>query len=72
VDPLKVLDSLEIVNFELVTPPPSAAVFQVFKGGGFWYTPLPDFIGTAQFTYRARDPQGAESNEATVTITVGP
>jgi hypothetical protein len=44
----------------------------MFKGGGFKYTPFPGFTGPAQFSYRARDPDGAESNEATVTITVNP
>jgi hypothetical protein len=65
-------DSLEVVNFELVTAPPNAAAFQMFIRGGFHYTPFPGFTGSDQFTYRARDPDGAESNEAIVTITVNP
>ena len=65
-------DSLEVVNFELVTAPASAAFFQMFRRGGFKYTPVSGFTGPAQFTYRAHDPDGAESNEATVTITVNP
>jgi hypothetical protein len=65
-------DSLEVLNFELVTAPASAAFFQMFPRGGFKYTPFSGFTGPAQFTYRARDPDGAESNEATVTITVTP
>ena len=37
--------------------------------GKLRYTPAPAFTGTETFTYRARD-AGAESNQATVTITV--
>lgn len=35
------------------------------------YAPDPDFAGIDTFTFRASDPQGAMSNQATVTITVG-
>jgi len=65
-------DFLEVVNFESVAAPPNAAFFQMFQRGGFKYTPLPGFTGSVQFTYRAHDPNGAESNDATVTITVNP
>ena len=34
------------------------------------YTPPTGWSGTTSFTYKARDPDGAESNVATVTITV--
>jgi hypothetical protein len=40
--------------------------------GFFDYTPEPGFVGTDTFTYRVRDINGAFSNVATVTITVGP
>ena len=39
--------------------------------GGFTYTPAPGFSGNVQFTYRAIDGDFAQSNIATVTITVG-
>ena len=71
-DPLEIVDALEVVDFEAVEVSPAAAIFFLTKHGGFKYKPFPDFTGTAHFTYRARDPQGAESNEATVTITVNP
>jgi VCBS repeat-containing protein len=38
--------------------------------GAFIYTPRANFNGTDSFTYVARDPSGAESSAATVTITV--
>jgi VCBS repeat-containing protein len=38
--------------------------------GAFTYDPPTDFNGEVSFTYRARDPAGAESASATVTITV--
>ncbi|MGC9084483.1 MAG: Ig-like domain-containing protein, partial [Anaerolineae bacterium] len=44
-------------------------VGQVFDGS-FIYAPPADWHGTTIFTYKARDPSGAESNVATVTITV--
>jgi len=39
--------------------------------GSFTYTPAPDFNGSDSFTYKASDGQ-ADSNVATVTITVNP
>ena len=38
--------------------------------GSFRYTPFANFFGTDRFTYEVRDPAGAVSNVATVTITV--
>ena len=38
--------------------------------GAFTYDPEVDFFGTDSFTYRAVDPDGAQSAEVTVTITV--
>jgi len=61
---------LEVLSPELVTRPANAADFQIFPNGGFRYTPLPGFTGPDQFTYQARDPDGATSNAAAVTITV--
>lgn len=41
------------------------------NNGGFTYTPPNGFSGNVQFTYRAVDSDGGQSNIATVTITVG-
>jgi CshA-type fibril repeat protein/VCBS repeat-containing protein len=40
--------------------------------GTFTYTPNPNFFGSDSFTYMANDGHGANSNVATVTITVNP
>jgi hypothetical protein len=40
--------------------------------GSFTYTPTPGFTGIDSFTYHAVDNNGADSNVATVTITVDP
>jgi hypothetical protein len=40
--------------------------------GGFGYSPAADFNGADRFTYRARDPAGALSPPASVTLTVHP
>ncbi|MCI0743108.1 MAG: Ig-like domain-containing protein [Gemmataceae bacterium] len=53
----------------LVTQPANGAVV-MNANGSFSYRPRFDFNGTDTFTYRARDSSGAESNIATVTITV--
>jgi hypothetical protein len=50
--------------------PTHAAEFTLQADGSFSYTPAANFHGTDRFSYRADDGQ-AESNEATVTITVG-
>jgi len=39
-------------------------------GGSFTYTPTANFNGTDSFTYQAKDPAGALSNVATVTIAI--
>jgi hypothetical protein len=40
--------------------------------GSFQYLPAAEFNGVDSFTYRAADPDGAISNEATVTISIAP
>lgn len=40
------------------------------SGGTVTFTPESGFSGTAQISYTARDPEGAESNPATITVTV--
>lgn len=41
-------------------------------GGTYLYTPNGNFNGTDSFTFRASDDDGAESNVATITVTVAP
>jgi VCBS repeat-containing protein len=55
----------------LLISPPAAGILTLNNNGSFTYVPGADFHGTDTFTYRARDGM-AESNLATVTITVTP
>ena len=48
----------------------SSGTLQFNADGSFTYTPNREFSGADTFTYRARDSTGAQSNVATVTITV--
>jgi len=50
---------------------PSNGALTLNADGSFEYTPDPDFNGADSFTYKANDGV-ADSNEATVTITVNP
>lgn len=60
------------------SPPTEAALvsspdhggLSLSANGSFVYTPDPDFSGVDTFTYRAIDEEDAQSNVATVTITV--
>ncbi len=56
----------------LTSGPAHATSFGLNADGSFTYTPEANFNGTDTFTYHAEDPQGAQSNPATVTITVNP
>ncbi|HEV3082964.1 MAG TPA: Ig-like domain-containing protein, partial [Gemmataceae bacterium] len=49
---------------------PSNGTLNLNANGSFTYIPNPNFAGTDAFTYKAND--GADSNLATVTITVNP
>jgi hypothetical protein len=49
----------------------SSGALQLGPNGSFVYRPLPDFNGTASFTYRAKD-AAAQSAPVTVTISVTP
>ncbi|MCI0379173.1 MAG: Ig-like domain-containing protein [Gemmataceae bacterium] len=49
---------------------PANGLVTMNANGSFSYRPRFDFNGTDTFTYRARDSAGADSNIATVTITV--
>jgi hypothetical protein len=55
----------------LVSAPSNAAGFNLLSSGAFFYQPNPNFNGTDSFTYTANDGT-ADSNVATVTITVEP
>nr|WP_315490383.1 tandem-95 repeat protein [uncultured Rhodoferax sp.] len=44
----------------------------VLSGGNILFTPNANFSGTASFTYWVKDPDGMESNPATVTVNVAP
>jgi len=58
-------------NAILVSGPSNAASFTFNPDGTFSYTPTADFNGTDTFTYKLNDGT-ADSNIATVTITVDP
>ncbi len=51
---------------------PANGTLTLDPDGAFSYTPQTNFNGTDSFTYRAKDPSGAQSSPATVTITVTP
>jgi len=55
----------------MVTGPSHSAAFQLHADGSFSYTPAANYNGSDSFTYQANDGQ-ANSNAATVTITVNP
>ena len=54
-----------------VLAPPASGTLNFLSSGGFTYTPAANFNGTDSFTYKANDGT-ADSNVATVTITVAP
>ncbi len=54
----------------VLVSPPSQGSLTLNANGSFTYTPPAGWSGTTAFTYKARDVDGAESNVATVTITV--
>jgi VCBS repeat-containing protein len=56
----------------LVTGPAHGTLVLDSETGDFTYTPSTGFFGIDTFTYRAVDSDGAQSNLATVTITVTP
>ena len=56
----------------LVSGPAHAASFTLNANGSFSYTPSANYNGPDSFTYRAKDPSGATSGLATVSITVVP
>jgi len=56
--------------FEIVGSPANGSAS--ISGSTLTFTPAPDWNGTTTLTYRAKDPAGAYSAPATVTITVTP
>ena len=56
----------------LVSNPSHAQSFQLNADGSFTYTPVANYNGTDSFTYKARDPSGAESSTVTVSLTINP
>ena len=54
----------------LVSNPSHAQSFQLNADGSFSYTPVANYNGTDSFTYKARDPSGAESSTVAVTLTI--
>ena len=59
-----------VLTVSLATPPANGRL-NLAPGGGFTYTPDPEFSGTDGFTYVATDGIGSSPREA-VTITVAP
>ena len=58
------------LTYNLVTAPNSAHGEVVISGSTAVFTPTPGWNGRASFVYRASDPAGVSSNNATVTVTV--
>ena len=63
--------NLDPQSVAIATNPASGGLVNQFDGT-VTYTPSAGFFGTDAFTYTVRDGQGATSNVATVTVTVGP
>ncbi|EMR01517.1 Ig-like domain-containing protein [Cesiribacter andamanensis] len=64
------VDDQDLTAFVVSTPLHGSLLLQ--PDGTFTYTPFADYDGTDSFTYKAQDAAGAESNLATVTITISP
>jgi hypothetical protein len=56
----------------VINTPATSGTVSLNANGSFMYVPAQGFNGIVTFTYRARDGESAQSNIATVTITVGP
>lgn len=64
-------DTGDTLTARLVTgPEASAGTLTLNANGSFTFTPASNFTGSATFVYRAKDQADAESNDATVRITV--
>ena len=65
-------DAGDTHSFLTITAPNSAHGTASINGSVLTFTPKPDWNGLTTLTYKAIDSKGAESNVATVTITVTP
>jgi VCBS repeat-containing protein len=63
-------DSGDTITAVLVSGPSQAASFALNSDGSFSYTPSSNYNGGDSFTYKAVDSHNAESNVATVNITI--
>ena len=59
-------------TWSIVTTPNAAHGTASISGNKLTFTPKPNWNGTTTLTYQVRDSKGANSNTATVTITVRP
>lgn len=62
--------SLDLTTVTVVQSPTNGSVSVNAVTGAITYSPNTNFTGTDTFTYKVKDNQGAESNVATVTLTV--
>jgi uncharacterized repeat protein (TIGR03803 family)/VCBS repeat-containing protein len=60
----------DALSVSTITVPPSHGSLTLNADGSFSYTPVANFSGSDNFSYKASD-GSAESNDATVSITVG-
>ena len=67
---LTAVDDHSQITYELVSQPANGSAS--ISGTKLSFTPRADWNGTTSLTYRAKDPAGAISNTATITITVNP
>ncbi len=61
------LDSLQAI---LVVGPTQSASFSLNSDGSFSYQPVANYVGADSFTWKARDPSGAELSVVTLSITI--
>ena len=64
------IDSAPPSYFELVSPPLKTVGVATMQGANLRFEPAKDWNDTASVTYRARDPKGAYSAPARVTVLV--
>ncbi|WP_341829523.1 tandem-95 repeat protein [Stutzerimonas stutzeri] len=67
---LTATDDHQQITYELVGQPANGVAS--VNGNKLIFTPSKDWFGTTSLTYRAKDPAGAISNTATVSISVSP
>lgn len=67
---LTAVDDHSQITYEIMSQPANGSLS--ITGATVSFVPRADWNGTTSFTYRAKDPAGAISNTATVTISVRP